>query len=225
MFIRHMVLVSIGAVIGVGCNGALVEEGRSGDVQPSGHEQRSPSAAQAPADQGPPDQGSPAVPQPTPTEASKVIPAGKELSVAGACASRTALAGSVGGGGGIRCQVSNRMTEPSTGYHSIEKVNGDRGDAEVKENTLLLRCASEGKMLFQAAVRCFEGDGDYTIAAGDLVLGGESSDRACRLLVDVTADAVRGFISCPNEPADPDNVFASSGAPIGLGAFDLQRSF
>lgn len=148
------------------------------------------------------------------------------MNLTGTCAERKA-GGPVGGSGdaNVRCRVKNAATEPGTSYVSIEYANGDRGDAQVKDGTLLLRCATADDMLFQAAVRCFEGDGDYTIEPGDLVLGGEVSDRACRLLVDVTTDDVRGFIECPNDPSDPDNVFASSGAPIGLGAFHLARSF
>lgn len=154
------------------------------------------------------------------------MPPGKTLDTTGACAERKASFGKVGGAGpGIACTVSNAVKEAGTGFVSIEPVEGDRGDAALGGGTLLLRCGSATKMLFQAAIRCFSGSGEYTVAPGDLVLGGESSDRACRILVDLDTTEVRGFLQCENEPVEPDNVFASNGPPIGLGHYDLKRTF
>lgn len=127
--------------------------------------------------------------------------------------------------------MSNEVKDPATGFVSIEKVKGVSGAADLKDGALLLRCDDGTRTLFQAVVRCFKGDGEYTIEPGDLVLGGRSSDRSCRLSIDAaTANApgvanVTGFIDCPTSPSDPDNVFASSGPPIGLGTFQLPQSF
>ena len=56
-----------------------------------------------------------------------------------------------------------------------------------------------------------------------LKFGGKRSDRTCRVTLDLETARVRGLIGCPNEPTDPDNLFANSGAPIGLGHFDVPR--
>ncbi len=42
----------------------------------------------------------------------------------------------------------------------------------------------------------------------------------CRL-DDVPDGEVRGFISCPTSAGEPNNVFANTTAPIGLGAYAL----
>lgn len=217
---RLLVLIGVSTLLAA-CGGALESEPLS-----SSNEIEQASASREPST--PPSSQSASSPDApsSPPATSSVIPPGEELPTTGACAERKTSPGRIGGAApGIKCNVRNATTEAGTGFVSIAAVEGDLGDAAMTDGTLLLRCATADKMLFQAAIRCFEGNGDYTVAPGDIVLGGELSDRACRLAIDIDASAVRGFIECPNAPEDPDNVFASSGAPIGLGHFDLTRTF
>lgn len=215
-----------GSALVTACGGALAPEplDEGGPSEAAGTSRSSqPRRSDGPSETAP--SPSAAAPEAAPPGANLSMPPGKDMPTTGACAARSAASGKVGGGGGVRCTVSNASTEAGTGFVSIGKVDGDRGDATMTDDTLLLRCATADAMLFQAAIRCFQGSGNYQVAPGDLVLGGESSDRSCRILVDLDETSVRGFLECPNEPEDPDNVFASSAAPIGLGAFDLARAF
>ena len=217
---RPLILIGVTTLIAA-CGGALESEplSSSNDIEQASAS-REPSTPPSSQSVSAPDAPSSAPAAPP------VIPPGETLPTAGACAERASSPGRIGGAApGIKCNVRNATTESSTGFVSIGAVEGNLGDAAMTDGTLLLRCATADKMLFQAAVRCFAGNGDYTVAPGDIVLGGELSDRACRLAIDIDASAVRGFIECPNAPEDPDNVFASSGAPIGLGHFDLTRAF
>lgn len=102
-------------------------------------------------------------------------------------------------------------------------VNGDRGRGAMTSGTLVLLCGDGEQLLLEAAVRCYQGDGSYDLAAGDLKLGGKVSDRPCRVSIDTRSGRVEGFVGCDTEPADPGNVFASTTAPIGLGFFSLTR--
>jgi hypothetical protein len=146
------------------------------------------------------------------------------IDLVGACATREELLGSIVAEP-TGCVVANEITDAETGDVSIDKVNGDRGGMRIVHGALVLECRQADKSVFKAVIRCFAGKGSYTVAAGDLLLGGKASDRTCTLDVDLDRAGAHGFIDCPSDPADPTNVFASSSAPIGLGTFDLPRVF
>ena len=211
-------------VVGLAACGGAIESSGTGSPAPaptSGQDDGRPPTTSTP----PSSATRPPSKPPGPASAGE-IPAGKPLPTTGVCAERKTSPGKIGGAvPGVSCTVANATKEAGTGFVSIANVEGDRGDAALSSDTLILRCATAKTMLFQAAIRCFEGAGDYTVAPGDLILGGDSSDRACRIAIDLDAKEVRGFLDCPNAPEDPDNVFASSGPPIGLGHFDLPRTF
>lgn len=133
------------------------------------------------------------------------------------------LVGTVAGSPGEPCTVV--VPDTSSGFAKYVFAYGDRGEAHVASNgTITLRCGTRTRVLFEASLRCVEASGNHVVAEGDLRIGGDASDRACRISLDVDRERMRGFLSCPNEPAVAGSVFAQSGAPIGLGHFDLPRT-
>jgi hypothetical protein len=104
---------------------------------------------------------------------------------------------------------------------TLIRMDGDSGSARVSGSTLSLSCSSGGKQIMAATIDCYQGAGHYTIPAGTLMLGGQLSDRDCSLDADIEGQEVRGFISCVSQPADPNNIFANTQPPIGLGSYDL----
>jgi hypothetical protein len=150
------------------------------------------------------------------------LPESPAFAEGGLCAEQTAPLGASIGASPDPCEVM--APDASRGDNTFGRARGDRGEARIQsDGTLLLRCGTKDAVLFESVLRCFSSSGDHTIAAGDLRLSGEASDRPCMIDVEVTKERVRGFVECPNAPGDATSVFAQSAAPIGLGHFDLPR--
>lgn len=145
------------------------------------------------------------------------------LSAAGACADRSQDDFKISSEGAPTCQVKNRVTR-ADGSSDIELVTGDAGVASLVDGSLMLTCGTDGKLLFQAVLRCYSTGGDYAIAPGDLILGAEASDRKCKLAISDDGVHVGGFISCADDTGASD-LFSSNSAPVALGAFAVPRTF
>ncbi|MBX3231627.1 MAG: hypothetical protein KIT84_23630 [Labilithrix sp.] len=137
----------------------------------------------------------------------------------GECATYTAGSASLGAGD-FGCQV---VTREGASFRHV--TTGSAGGAELDDETLVLWCGEGTRVFFQAALRCFQGSGDYTIAPGDLKLGDELSNRSCTVSLQLGSDHVRGFISCDDPLDDPTDIFAQTLAPVGIGSFMLKRAF
>jgi hypothetical protein len=228
---RRLVLACLFGSIALACGGAIApdetNDGATGQMAGQGDKPSAPPQVD-PGTTTPPSSSV----APPPAEEEPIddpIPTGIALPTGGTCAAYTPAAIlPIGGGGPLKCQVATPIKDPNTGAAvGVQRItNGDRGDTELKDGTLLLRCATAEKVIFQAAIHCFDDTGTYSLAPGELVLGGQLSDRQCSLRVEVHSSEVRGFIGCgfssnPNET----NVFAATGPPLGLGAFSLPRTF
>lgn len=104
---------------------------------------------------------------------------------------------------------------------SIILQHGDSGSAVVNGSTLTLSCSLGGKVLMSATIPCYQGAGRYTVGAGALVLGGQTSDRPCSFDAYIDGGNINGFIGCSKYPADPSNLFAHEDPPVGLGSYAL----
>ena len=135
----------------------------------------------------------------------------------GTCADYTPGGGPVGAPGGTECTVA---VDVNSG--SLVMKHGASGSATLAGNVYQLTCSDGATVLMTATINCYQGPGTYEVPAGALTLGSHVSDRKCQLGIDTSAAGeVRGFIECDNSPADPSNVFANSGPPIGLGDYAL----
>lgn len=201
------------------CGGQITPDSTGdGDGQGTSSSRPSDSPAQSPS--SPP---STPTPETSPgSEGSQPLPA-SSLSAAGACTGRKPTSMKVSTEGAPTCQVKNRITHPD-GRVEIQLVTGDAGAATLVDGSVLLTCGTAGTLLFQAVLRCYAFDGDYTLESGDLILGAESSDRKCRLDVDDDGSHVSGFISCADDVGASD-LFSSNEAPLSLGAFTLPRTW
>lgn len=121
-------------------------------------------------------------------------------------------------------------TTPSSGGPTIyTKGLSNPADATVvfidstPDAVFTVTCLAGSETRMSATFGPYKGLGDYALPIGALELGGLQSDRVCSVGISSGAPGVlRGFVSCPTDPYSDANVFAQSGAPIGLGAFDAK---
>jgi hypothetical protein len=132
---------------------------------------------------------------------------------------------------GTGCQVVVvTATTPSGGGPTIyTKGLSNPADATVAfidstpDGVFTVTCLAGSETRVSATFGPYTGVGDYALPLGALELGGKKSDRVCSVGISSGAPGVlRGFVSCPTAPFSDANVFAQSGAPIGLAAFDAK---
>lgn len=132
---------------------------------------------------------------------------------------------------GTGCQVVVvTATTPSGGGPTVyTKRLSDPAETTVAfidstpDGVFTVTCLAGSETRLKATFGPYTGLGEYALPIGAFELGGRPSDRVCSVGISGGAPGVlRGFFSCPTAPYSDANVFAQSGAPIGLGAFDAK---
>ncbi len=123
------------------------------------------------------------------------------------------------------CQAVSLVTQPlgDSGAPSYETtlVDGTAAMTSIGGQRFTVTCKSSNAELMRVTFGPFTKLGNHPIAVGDLIMGGQPSDRACSLSLSSVNSMIRGFVSCPTAPYSESNIFSRSGAPIGLAAFDV----
>lgn len=121
------------------------------------------------------------------------------------------------GAGGCRAATGPRSAGGEAGVSPF--VYADESSAKLEANRLHIVCKSDGHVVMDAVVDCYQGKGEYVIPPGALMLAGEHSDRPCTLIAMGVEGTVRGGVACDWD--DPSSLFGSSMPIVGLGTFDI----
>lgn len=130
---------------------------------------------------------------------------------------------------GCQVVVVTASTPSGEGPTIYTKQLSDPAEATVAfidstpDGVLTVTCLAGSETRLRATFGPYASLGDYAIPVGALELGGRTSDRACSVNLSSSSPGVlRGFVSCSTNPYSDANVFAQSGPPIGLAAFDAK---